>query len=69
VPRTDLVDGTADRFARRLRDWGVNGGWPDQLGQMVEQHAQRTLYDTQVPPLPPGFHAACRRALTEKEAA
>lgn len=57
-----LVAGTADRFAARLREWGVDGGWPEQLGQMVEQHALRTLYETVVPPLPPGFRSACAKA-------
>jgi hypothetical protein len=60
-----LVAGTADRFADRLAQWGVDGGWPEQLGQMVEQHALRTLYETQVPALPPGFAAACRKAVGE----
>lgn len=57
-----LVEGTADRFATMLSDWGVEGGWPAQLGQMVEQHALRTLYETVVPPLPPGFRAAAVKA-------
>jgi hypothetical protein len=57
-----LVDGVGKAFAERLRAWDVNGGWPEQLGHMVEQHALRTLYETDVPPLPPGFLAACQRA-------
>lgn len=57
-----LVDGIGNAFAARLRAWNVNGGWPDQLGHMVEQHALRTLYEQEVPPLPPGFLAACKRA-------
>lgn len=57
-----LVDGIGETFAARLRAWDVNGGWPEQLGNMVEQHALRTLYQADVPPLPPGFHAACQRA-------
>ena len=57
-----LVDGVAETFARRLRAWKIEGGWPEQLGQMVEQHALRTLYEENVPPLPSGFFAACKRA-------
>ena len=31
----DLVDGAGVAFAKRLEAWNVNGGWPEQLGQMV----------------------------------
>jgi len=58
-----LVGGIGDAFATRLRAWSVNGGWPEQLGHMVEQHALRSLYQSEGPPLPPGFHAACQRAV------
>jgi hypothetical protein len=58
----DLFEGIAEAFAERVRRWNVNGGWPEQLGQMVEQHAQRTLYEREVPAMPPGFVAACRMA-------
>jgi hypothetical protein len=57
-----LVAGVGTAFADRLIAWGVDGGWPIQLGQMVEQHALRTLYELEVPPLPPGFLAACQKA-------
>ncbi len=57
-----LVDGIGAAFARRLEAWEINGGWPEQLGQMVEQHARRTLYEREPPPFPPGFLAACQRA-------
>lgn len=57
-----LVDGIAETFAQRLREWKIDGGWPEQLGQMVEQHALRTLYEKKAPPLPSGFFAACQRA-------
>lgn len=59
-----LVDGVAETFARRLRAWRIDGGWPEQLGSMVEQHALRTLYETEAPPLPPGFVSACTKAVT-----
>ena len=58
-----LVGGIGDAFAVRLRAWNINGGWPEQLGHMVEQHALRSLYQPEVPPLPPGFVAACQRAI------
>ncbi len=58
-----LVAGIGEAFARRLLAWNVNGGWEVQLGQMVEQHARRTLYEREVPPLPPGFQAACDKAV------
>ncbi len=60
-----LVDGAGKLYAERLQAWGINGGWPEQLGQMVEQHALRTLYEREVPPLPPGFLAVCRHAVSE----
>ena len=55
-------------FAARVEAWGVNGGWPEQLGQMVEQWALRTLYEEKVPPLPAGFVAACRYATAGQDA-
>ncbi len=62
-----LVDGIGGKFAERLESWQINGGWPEQLGQMVEQHALRTLYEREVPPLPPGFVAMCRHAVSEEK--
>ncbi len=59
-----LVEGSADSFARLLRSWDIDGGWPEQLAKMVEQHALRTLYEAKAPPLPPGFLAACQKATT-----
>ena len=58
-----LVDGVAAAFAKRLHEWNVNDGWPERLGQMVEQHAWRTLYEPTPPPFPTGFLAACERAI------
>ena len=48
--------GTA--FADLIRELGIDSGWPEQLGRMVEQHALRTLYEREVPRLPSGFWAA-----------
>jgi hypothetical protein len=58
-----LVSGVAEMFAQRLRAWEIADGWPEHLGGMVEQHALRTLYEEDVPPMPPGFMAACIRAV------
>lgn len=58
-----LVAGAGLAFAATLERWGVNGGWPDELGRMVEQHALRTLYEREPPPLPPGFTASVARAV------
>lgn len=60
---TILITGVGTAFADRLVAWGVDGGWPVQLGQMVEQHALRTLYEVEVPALPAGFMAACEKAI------
>lgn len=60
-----LVDGVGTAFADRLVAWGINGGWPQQLGQMVEQHALRTLYQEEAPPLPAGFLTAAVKAVAE----
>jgi hypothetical protein len=59
----DLVDGVGKAFAQRLEAWGINGGYPETLGRMVEAHALRTLYAREVPPMPPGFTAACNKAI------
>ncbi len=59
----DLVAGSFVPLVARLRKWGLDGTWPEQLAKMVEQHALRTLYETEVPPMPPGFTASCERAV------
>lgn len=58
----ELVAGAGKVLADRLVAWGINGGWPDKLGEMVEQHALKTLYDPETPGLPAGFEAACAKA-------
>ncbi len=59
----DLVAGSFVPLIARLRKWGLDGTWPEQLAKMVEHHALRTLYETEVPPMPPGFTASCERAV------
>ncbi len=63
VTEARLVEGIGEPFAERVREWGVNNGWPEQLGKMVEQHLLRTMYEEKPPPLPSGFEAACLKAL------
>ena len=42
---SDLVAGAGSELAETLGRLGVGGDWPTQIGQLVEQHALRTLYD------------------------
>lgn len=50
-----LVDGTAQFFAAMLEQMGVSAGWASDLGELVEQHAARTLFQAVPDPLPAGF--------------
>lgn len=50
-----LVDGTAQFFAAMLEQMGVSAGWASDLGELVEQHAARTLFQAVPYPLPAGF--------------
>jgi hypothetical protein len=58
-----LVAGVGENLAGKLRTWGVDGEWPAELGKLVEQHALRTLYEPEAPPLPSGFQSAVQKAL------
>jgi hypothetical protein len=58
-----LVEGAGRLLAAQARDWGVRGEWPDELGEMVEAHALRTLYEAKAPPLPKGFADVVAKAL------
>lgn len=58
-----LVADSGDPFAKLLTGWGINGGWPEKLGRLVEEHALRTLYEPSAPALPSGFRGAVGRAL------
>lgn len=60
---SDLVAGGGDELAETLRRWGVRGEWPAELGRLVEQHTQRTLYEADPPPLPSGFSHAVTKAI------
>lgn len=62
-----LVDGVGIAFADLVRELGIDKGWPEQLGKMVEQHALRTLYEHDVPRVPTGFWSAAQRASGETD--
>lgn len=59
--KQNLVDGTSQAFAAVLERMGVSVGWASQLGDLVEQHAARTLFDEVPEPLPKAFAALLRR--------
>ena len=56
-----LVEGTAEAFAAVLERMGVQPVWAAELGNLVEQHASRTLYQPVPDGLPAGFAALLRR--------
>jgi hypothetical protein len=58
-----LVCGVGDLLAEQVREFGISGDVPAQLGAMVESHALRTLYKRESPSLPPGFAAVVEKAL------
>ena len=58
-----LVAGPGAALANKLRAWGIEGDWPDQLGRLVEQHALNTLYEEIPPQLPASFSVAVAKAL------
>ena len=58
-----LVCGVGDLLAEQVREFGLGVSVSNQLGAMVESHAQRTLYEAECPRLPPGFAAVVEKAL------
>lgn len=58
-----LVAGAGDELATTLRRWGVAGLAAIQMGNLIEGHALRTLYEDDPPPLPSGFQAVVAKAL------
>jgi hypothetical protein len=62
----DLVDGGADDLVQTLVRWGVGLAPARAIGDQVEAHAARTLYEREPAPLPTGFAEYVRR-LTEPE--
>jgi hypothetical protein len=58
-----LVAGAATGLAVTAAGYGVPVDVALELGRLAEQHALRTLYETDAPPLPPGVHAVVAKAL------
>ncbi len=58
-----LVAGAGDELAETLERLGLTGEWPHELGNLVEMHALRTLYEAKAPPLPAGFTAVVAKAV------
>lgn len=59
----DLVKGAGAELAEALGRWGIAPEWRVELGDRVEQHALRTLYELEPPPLPAGFAAVVAKAV------
>lgn len=59
----DLVKGAGAELAEALGRWGVAPEWRVELGERVEQHSLRTLYELEPPPLPAGFSAVVAKAV------
>lgn len=59
----DLVKGAGAELAEALGRWGIAPEWRAELGERVEQHALRTLYELEPPPLPAGFAAVVAKAV------
>jgi hypothetical protein len=57
-----VADGTVD-FRGILGEWGVRPNDAAVLCERIESHAARTLFDSAVPDLPPGFAAHVEHAL------
>jgi len=64
-----LVDGTAQECAAVFASMGVTSEWAVELGELVEQHASRTLFQKQPEPFPPGFAVLLRKVDTPLEQA
>lgn len=56
-----LVDGTAQAFSAVLEGMGVASDWAAELGELVEQHAAKTLFQAKPDPLPAGFSVLLQR--------
>jgi hypothetical protein len=56
-----LVDGVAQAFAAVLVGMGVAQNWALELGELVELHAAKTLFQPIPDPLPAGFSVLLKR--------
>lgn len=59
-----LVAGAGETFARAAERLGVPARWAVDLGELVESHAARTLYEKQPAELPAHFAVLAGRALS-----
>ena len=59
-----LVAGAADGFASTVSRWGIPADIALELGRLAEQHALRTLYEIDPPPLPAGVQAVVLKAVS-----
>jgi hypothetical protein len=57
----ELVAGGADDLVQTLTRWGIAGERARAIGDQVESHAARTLYELEPAPLPSGFAAFVAR--------
>jgi hypothetical protein len=57
-----LVRGGTDQFVTLCLEWGIEDAQARALGQMIEVHAARTLFEPRLPEFPAGFAAHIERA-------
>jgi hypothetical protein len=60
-PALPLVEDTASVFVAQAVRWGLDEQSAKILGDLIELHASRSLFENEAPPLPSGFLAAIRR--------
>ena len=65
-PIAMVAGGTAD-FGGILTEWGISSQDAAVLCERIEAHAAKTLFDSSVPDLPPGFAAHVEHALEMTE--
>lgn len=53
--KVNLVDGTGQAFCALVERMGMSAEWASALGDLVEQHAAKTLFDSQPAPMPEKF--------------
>ena len=65
----NLVEGAAESIAAVFASMGVTSTWAAELGELVEQHASRTLFQARPESFPPGFAVLLRKVDTPLEQA
>lgn len=58
----ELVKDGANDFVNLCLEWGVHAAQAAAMGQMIEVFASKTLYERELPKLPPGLSAQIERA-------